>query len=63
MIKERMVKWLKEVAEKIDECDEDIRKNKWMAQWKKDVSTILTNPNHSNLIYFTPVYANKSTVS
>ena len=63
MIKDRMVKWLKEVAEKIDECDEDIRKNKWLAQWKKDISRILTNTKHSNLIYFTPVYAYKSTMS
>jgi len=48
VIKDRMVKWLREVAEKIDECDEDIRKNKWLAQWKKDISTILTNTKHSS---------------
>ena len=42
-VKERMVKWLKQVGKKIDDCNEDIRENKWIGQWKLDVTTLLAN--------------------
>merc|ERR1719494_318438 len=47
-VKERMVKWLKQVGKKIDDSNEDIRESKWIGQWKLDVTTLLANYKGAN---------------
>ena len=42
-IEEKMVDMLREVGEKIDACDEDIRKHRWVSQWKKDLEDEIIN--------------------
>ena len=36
-IKQKMIRWMTEVGQRIDACDADIRESRWIGQWKKDL--------------------------